>query len=82
MTREEIIDYIDSKKLAYTDMPLNEFGDKYGKPSPTRECKIIDYDDNKYCEVVVYDDKSEFSTTAIVKTGYIYKTVSTNTKEK
>jgi hypothetical protein len=51
---------------AFTDYPFLHLGDKSGEKAPIRECEIISYDDNKYCEIIVD------STGASVKAGYLY----------
>lgn len=50
----------------YTDYPILELGDEPHKPAPVRECTILRYDGDKYCDVVVEGIKTNF------KAGYIY----------
>jgi hypothetical protein len=39
---------------AYTDYPLAELGDTPGEKAPIRKCKILTWDRNKYCDILVY----------------------------
>lgn len=57
------------KKL-YTDYPITEFGDLDYEPAPIRECKIIDYDGNKYCKVSLVEDG--LLVIKSIKRDYIY----------
>lgn len=38
---------------AWTDYPVVELGDHGGVKAPVRECLILSYDGNKYCQVMV-----------------------------
>lgn len=51
---------------AWTDYPFVSLGDIAGEEAPVRECKVVAYDKNKYCKVIV-DGKFEE-----VKSGYLY----------
>jgi hypothetical protein len=53
------------KKL-YTDYPFSFLGDINGEIAPIREIKVLSYDNNKYCEILVDGHKTE------IKSGYIY----------
>ena len=39
--------------IAYTDYPIPELGDKFYTKAPMRECFVLSYDGEDYCEVVV-----------------------------
>jgi len=39
---------------AYTDYPFTELGDTAGEEAPIRKCKILTWDRNKYCDILVY----------------------------
>lgn len=52
---------------AYTDYPIIELGDILGEEAPIREVKILYYDGDKYCRVIVGGVEEE------IKTGYLYK---------
>ena len=52
---------------AWTDYPFTELGDIAYQQAPIREVKVIDYDGDKYCTVIVEDRKLD------VKAGYLYK---------
>jgi hypothetical protein len=39
---------------AYTDYPIEAFGDIPGKLAPIRKCVILTWDKNKYCGVLVH----------------------------
>lgn len=52
---------------AWTDYPIIELSDEAGKPAPVRECRILSWDRDKYCRVVVSD------VTVLIKTGYLYR---------
>lgn len=51
---------------AYTDYPFTELGDVSGKQAPIRSCIVVDYDDNKYCTIIVEGLET------CIKRGYIY----------
>lgn len=55
-----------NKMKLFTDYPITELGDKEFVEAPIRECKLLSYDDNKYCYIKVGEIKKE------VKRGYIY----------
>lgn len=52
---------------AYTDYPFESLGDAPSERAPIREIKVISYDGNKYCSILV-EGKMEN-----IKGGYIYK---------
>jgi hypothetical protein len=52
---------------AYTDYPIIELGDKPWQTAPMRECRVLGYDGNKYCRVVVEGVELE------IKSGYVYE---------
>lgn len=52
--------------VAYTDYPFEELGDEPYKKAPVREIKVLSFDGNKYCRILVGDMKTE------IKAGYIY----------
>jgi len=52
---------------AWTDYPITELGDKEFKEAPIRECEILSYDGDKYCEVIVEGIKKS------IKKGYLYR---------
>jgi hypothetical protein len=56
-----------------TDYPIGALGDLTGKVAPTRSCRIIGYDGNKYCDVLVYGETGVVRTG--IKRGYIYRPV-------
>ena len=39
--------------IAYTDYPIPELGDKFYTKAPMRECSVLSYDGENYCEVIV-----------------------------
>ena len=51
---------------AFTDYPILELGDKPNQEAPIRECDVLSYDGDKYCEIRVSGCLIE------VKTGYLY----------
>ena len=54
--------------IAYTDYPIPEFGDKFYTKAPMRECYVLSYDGENYCEVIV-DGMKE-----VIKSSKIYAT--------
>lgn len=42
-----------SKLIAYTDYPIPELVDKFYTKAPMRECCVLSYDGENYCEVIV-----------------------------
>ena len=61
---------------AYTDYPITEYGDIENQIAPIRKVKILTYDRNKYCGVMVYqvdDDGDLRATVTNFKAGYLYK---------
>jgi hypothetical protein len=61
---------------AYTDYPFELCGDKENKETPIRKVKILTYDRNKYCDILVYftdcfgDYRGHLDN---IKAGYLYK---------
>lgn len=53
--------------IAYTDYPIVVLGDKIHKEAPIRQVKVLDYDGNKYCNVLLD------GIVVVVKAGYLYK---------
>jgi hypothetical protein len=51
---------------AWTDYPIAQLGDEYGKKAPIRECYVYSYDGDKYCEIIVEGVHE------LVKSGYLY----------
>ena len=51
---------------AYTDYPILELGDISGEEAPVREVKVLYYDGDKRCKVIVQGVEEE------IKTGYLY----------
>jgi len=51
---------------AYTDYPFDFLGDVVGEEAPIRQVKILYYDQDKRCKIVVEGVETE------VKTGYLY----------
>ena len=61
---------------AFTDYPFTELNDVAGKKAPIRQVKILTYDWNKYCNVLVLfkdEDGDLCGHLDSVKSGYIYK---------
>jgi len=62
---------------AYTDYPLvDNWLDTPGEIAPIRKCKILTYDRNKYCDVLVFftdGDGDERATVTSIKQFYLYK---------
>lgn len=54
------------KKIYYTDYPFTSLGDVAGQQAPIREIQVLNYDGNKYCDILV-EGKLEN-----IKWGYIY----------
>lgn len=52
---------------AYTDYPFEFLGDEPYKTAPIRECTVVNYDGNKYCDILVEGRKAN------IKAGYIYQ---------
>ena len=57
-----------SELIAYTDYPIPELGDKFYTKAPMRECSVLSYDGEDYCEVVVEGRKE------VIKSSKIYAT--------
>ena len=51
---------------AFTDYPFPFLGDTDGEPAPMRQCTVLGYDGDKYCNIVVGGQLQQ------VKAGYIY----------
>ena len=61
---------------AFTDYPIECYGDVAGKPAPIRKATILTYDRNKYCDVLVYqvDKDGDLRGTVVnFKLFYLYK---------
>ena len=60
---------------AFTDYPIdNLFTDD--EVTPVRKCKLLTYDRNKYCDVLVFytdSDGDERAVISNIKSGYCYK---------
>ena len=54
--------------IAYTDYPIPELGDNFYTKAPMRECYVLSYDGENYCEVIV-DGRKE-----VIKSSKIYST--------
>lgn len=74
-TREEF-----SMFDAYTDYPIHNIYDDINDTDdvlePIRKCKILTYDRNKYCDVLVFftdSDGDERAKVTSIKSGYLYK---------
>jgi len=66
---------------AYTDYPLAELGDTPGEKAPIRKCKILTWDRNKYCDILVcFVDKDGDLRGHInsIKQFYLYKNLYMN----
>lgn len=59
---------IDYEKPMWTDYPFEHLGDISGQKAPIRACRIIDYDGDKYCTIIL-DDGSQES----IKKCYVYE---------
>lgn len=53
-------------QVAYTNYPLIELGDEPYEEAPVREVEILDYDGNKYCNIL------REGLVFLVKIGYLY----------
>jgi hypothetical protein len=61
---------------AFTDYPIESYGDESNKLAPIRKCLILTWDRNKYCDVLVYqvDEDGDLRGTVVnFKQFYIYK---------
>jgi len=61
---------------AFTDYPIESYGDVAGKEAPIRRATILTYDRNKYCDVLVYqvDKDGDLRGTVVnFKCFYLYK---------
>lgn len=61
---------------AFTDYPIECYGDEPNKNAPIRKCLILTWDRNKYCDVLVYqvDDDGDLRGTVVsFKQFYLYK---------
>lgn len=52
---------------AWTDYPFTQLGDIEGRKAPIREIKVLSYDGDKYCRIMVHGTEDE------IKAGYIYQ---------
>lgn len=57
-------------KQYWTDYPFKELGDTPHKEAPIREVILLSYDGDKYCKVLVKDNRMvhDFE----IKIGYVY----------
>jgi len=66
MTYEEAELAAKCKVLAWTDYPIRELGDVPREAAPVRECRVLEFDSDKYltvrCEGITLD----------IKAGYVY----------
>ena len=65
---------------AFTDYPIhniyNDINDTDDTLAPVRKCKLLTYDRNKYCDVLVFytdSDGDERAVVSNIKSGYCYK---------
>jgi len=65
---------------AFTDYPIhniyNDINDTDDTLAPVRKCKLLTYDRNKYCDVLVFytdSDGDERAVVSNIKAGYCYK---------
>jgi hypothetical protein len=65
-----------------TDYPVAEFDDVPNEVAPTRSCRLVGWDGNKYCDVIVLDNRrSDYSdglervVRTSIKAGYIYEPI-------
>ena len=61
---------------AFTDYPIESYGDVAGEKAPIRKATILTYDRNKYCDVLVYQvdkDGDLRGTVVSFKLFYLYK---------
>ena len=52
---------------AFTDYPFLPLGDTAGREAPIRRCRVLSYDGDKYCTILVNGLKTE------IKAGYLYR---------
>lgn len=52
----------------WTDYPFTALGDASGKLAPIRRIKLLSYDGDKYCKILLVAENVE----AEIKAGYIY----------
>ena len=57
---------------AWTDYPFTQLGDISGKIAPVREIDVVEYDDDKYCVILITAEDGSLLTSEI-KAGYIYQ---------
>ena len=50
----------------WTDHPIIALGDKPGEEAPVRQVRLLEYDGNKYCRILVDGVEVE------IKAGYLY----------
>jgi len=61
---------------AFTDYPIESYGDSPNQEAPIRKCTILTWDRNKYCDVLVYqvDQDGDLRGTVVnFKQFYLYK---------
>jgi hypothetical protein len=71
----------DQIQRGYTDYPFTALGDPANLAAPLRRVRILSYDGNKYCEVLVEHVNKEGATLQHydrIKAGYIYRELSLN----
>ncbi len=56
--------------IVYTDYPIIELGDIPYQEAPIRECIILSYDNDKYCNVYFPHESKKIITE--IKLGYLY----------
>lgn len=52
----------------WTDYPFVELGDIAGKPAPIRKIKVLSYDGDKRCKILLVTENVESE----IKAGYVY----------
>jgi len=75
----------DQIQRGYTDYPFTALGDPANLAAPLRRVRILSYDGNKYCEVLVEYVNKEGATLQhydSIKAGYIYRELSLNQLDK
>ena len=62
---------------AYTNCSFIQLGDNGGLITNFRKCKILTWDGDKYCDVLVYSDWSDSSKGLVtsILSKYLYKTI-------
>ena len=57
--------------LAYTDYPMDELGEEEFTKAPIRAVYILDYDNNKYCDIMTVEEGVRDS----IKRGYLFTSI-------